>query len=76
MIERDSRHEMVADVGPDDVMEEVGVNEAEVAVDCGGGAAGEGPGAVAVMREGAVGVLEEGDCDYGVMKISKTIRDR
>lgn len=61
MVERDGGYEMMADVGADDVVEEMGVYEAEVAVDCGGCAAGEGPFVVGVVGEGGVGVLEE--CD-------------
>lgn len=53
---------MMADVGADDVMEEMGIDEAKVTVNGGSGTAGEGPGVVVVMGEGAVGVLEEGDC--------------
>jgi hypothetical protein len=64
VVEGDGGHEVVADVGADDVVEEVGVDEAEVAVDGCGGAAGEGPGCVAVVGHGGVGVLEEGDGHY------------
>jgi len=53
---------MVADVGADDVMEEMSIDEAEVTIDGGGSAAGEGPGAIAVVGKGAIGVLQEGDC--------------
>lgn len=47
-----------------DVVEKVGVDETQIAVDSGGGSAGEGPGFVVVVRHRCVGVLEEGDCDY------------
>ena len=40
---------MVADVGTNDIVEEVSVDEAEVTVDGGSGSAGESPGAVAVV---------------------------
>ena len=63
VVEGDRGDEVVAYVRADDVVEEVGVDEAEVAVDGGGGAAGEVPGVVVVVGETAVGVLEEGDCD-------------
>lgn len=63
MVEGDCGHEVVADVRADDVVEEVRVDEAEVAVDGCGGAAGEGPGAVVVVGHAGVGVLEEGYCD-------------
>lgn len=62
---------MMADVGPDNVMEEVRINEAEVTVDSGGGTTGEGPGAVGVVREGTIGMLEEGDCNFEKIRISK-----
>lgn len=64
VVEGDGADEVVAHVCPDDVVEEVCVDEAEVAVDGRGGAAGEGPCVVVVVREAAVGVLEECDCDY------------
>lgn len=55
---------MVQDVGLDDAVEELAADEAELAVDGGGGTAGEGPGLAGVVGEGWVGVLEVGDCDY------------
>lgn len=70
MVEGDCRYEVVADVGADDVVEEMGIDEAEVAVDGGGGATGKGPGAVVVVRERAVGVLEEGNCHWEGVKVS------
>jgi len=63
VVEGDGGDEVVADVCADYVVEEVRVDEAEVAVDGCGGAAGEGPGAVVVVRHAAVSVLEEGDGD-------------
>ena len=51
---------VVDDVGFDDAVHKVAADEAEFAVDCGGGAAGEGPGCWVVVGEGGVGVLEEG----------------
>ena len=65
VVEGDCGDEVVAYVRADDVVEEVRVDEAEVAVDGGGGAAGEVPGVVVVVGEAAVGVLEEGDGDCG-----------
>ncbi len=61
MVEGDGRDEVVADVGADDVVEEMGVNEAEIAVNGCGCATGEGPGFVVVVGHGGIGVLEEGD---------------
>ena len=63
VVERDCGDEVVADVRADDVVEEVGVDEAEVAVDGCGCSARERPGFVVVVRHGCVGVLEEGDRD-------------
>ena len=61
VVEGDGGDEVVADVRADDVVEEVRVDEAEVAVDGCGGSAGEGPGFVVVVWHCCVGVLEE--CD-------------
>lgn len=49
VVEWDCRYEVVADVGADNVVEKVGVDEAEVAIDGGCGTTGEGPGAVTVV---------------------------
>ncbi len=56
---------MVQDVRLDDAVEEVAADEAELAVDGGGGAAGEGPGVGVVVGKGRVGVLEVryGNCE-------------
>ena len=37
LLERDGRDEMVADVGADDIIEEIDIDEAEITVDGGGG---------------------------------------
>jgi hypothetical protein len=62
VVKGDCRHEVVADVCSDDVVEEVSVDESKIAVDGCGGATRECPGAVVVMGHGGVGVLEEGNC--------------
>lgn len=54
---------MVQDVRLDDAVEDVAADEAELAVDGGGGAAGEVPGLAGVVGQGGVGVLEVGDGD-------------
>ena len=54
---------MVQDVRLDYAVEELAADEAELAVDGGCGAAGEGPGAGVVVGERGVGVLEVGDGD-------------
>lgn len=58
VIEGNGGDVVVQDVGFDDAVEEGAADEAEFAVDGGGGAAGEGPGLRAVVRERRVGVLE------------------
>ncbi|PBP27062.1 hypothetical protein BUE80_DR001978, partial [Diplocarpon rosae] len=65
VVEGDGGDQVVADVRADDVVEEVRVDEAQVPVDGGRGAAGEVPGLVVVVRHGGVGVLEERDGHYG-----------
>lgn len=63
VVEGDGADVVVQDVGLDDAVEEVAADEAEVAVDGGGGAADVVPAAGLVVGEGGVGVLEVGDCD-------------
>lgn len=63
VVEGDRGDEVVADVCADDIVEEVRIDESEIAVDGCGCATGECPGFVVVVRHGCVGVLEEGDCD-------------
>lgn len=58
---------MVQDVRLDDAVEDVAADEAEVPVDGGGGAADVVPAAGLVVGEGGIGVLEVGDCDWGVL---------
>lgn len=62
MVEGDGGNEVVEDVCTDDVVEEVGVDKAEVTIDGCGSAAGEGPGVVPVVRKRGISVLQEGDC--------------
>lgn len=64
MIEGNGGNEMMADMCTDDVVEEMSVDEAEVAVDGCSGSASEGPGLVVVVGHRCIGVLEEGDGDY------------
>lgn len=54
---------VVQDVGLNDAVQDVAADEAEVAVNGGGGAAGEVPCFGLVVGESRVGVLEEGDGD-------------
>jgi hypothetical protein len=63
MVERNGADVVVQNVGLDDAVEELAADKAEFAVDGGGGAAGVGPGSWGVVREGGVGVLQEGNCD-------------
>lgn len=64
VVEGDCRDEMMADVRADDVVEEVGVDESEITIDCCGCATGECPCLVVVVRHCCVGVLEESDGHY------------
>lgn len=61
MVEGDGADVVVEHVRLDDAVEELAANEAEFAVDGCGRAARVGPGCGGVVREGRVGVLEEGD---------------
>jgi hypothetical protein len=65
MVEGDGADVVVEDVRLDDAVQERAANEAELAVDGGGGAASVGPGLGIVVGKRGVGVLEEGDGDYG-----------
>jgi len=51
MIEGDCGNKVMTDVSPDYVVEKMRVDEAEIAVNGGGCAAGKGPGAVVIMRK-------------------------
>jgi hypothetical protein len=64
VIEGDRGYEVVADVRANDAVEEMRVDEAQVAVDGGSGAAREGPRIVVVVRKRAISVLEEGNRNY------------
>ena len=61
MVEGDGRHQVVADVCADDVVEEMCVDEPEIAIDGSSCAASKCPRLVVVVRHRRVGVLEEGD---------------
>jgi len=61
VVEGDRGHEVVADVGADDVVEEMRVDEAEITIDGCGCAASESPGFGVVMWHACIGVLEESD---------------
>jgi hypothetical protein len=63
VVEGNGRDVVVKDVGFDNAVEESTTDEAEFAVDCCGGATGEGPGFGLVVRKRGIGVLEVGDCD-------------
>jgi hypothetical protein len=64
VVEGNGGNEVVADVGADDVVEEVSVDEAEITVDGGGCAAGKGPGLVVIVGHASIGVLKEGYCNF------------
>ncbi|CAG8960711.1 hypothetical protein HYFRA_00013481 [Hymenoscyphus fraxineus] len=64
VVEWDGGDEVVADVCANDIVEEVGIDEAKVTINGGSGSTGEGPGLVVVVGHATIGVLEEGDCNY------------
>ena len=68
VVEGDGRDVVVQHVRLNDAVQKVAPDEAEFAVDGGGGAAGKGPGVGFVVGERRVGVLEEGDGDYCTCK--------
>lgn len=51
----------MANVGTNDIVEKMGINEPEIAIDSSGCTTSEIPGAVVVMGHGCVGVLKEGN---------------
>lgn len=65
VVEGDVADVVVQNVGLDDTVEDVAADEAEVAVNGGSGATGEVPNLGLVVGEGGIGVLEEGDGDWG-----------
>jgi hypothetical protein len=65
VVEGNGADVVVQDVRLDDAVQERAADEAELAVDSRGGAAGVGPGLSVVVGERGVGVLEEGDGDCG-----------
>jgi len=71
VVEGNGADVVVQDVRLDDVVEEVGTNRPEVAVDSRSGTTSEGPGVGSVVRKRGVGVLEEGDGDY--KNVSETV---
>lgn len=54
----------MANVGTDDIVEKMGINETEITIDGSGCTTGEVPGIVVVMGHGCVGVLKEGNSNY------------
>lgn len=73
VVEGDVADVVVQHVGLDDTVEDVAADKAEVAVNGGGSTAGEVPHFGLVVREGRVGVLEEGngDCEEYVSKMDR-----
>jgi len=61
VVEGDGGDVVVEDVGLDDTMHQGATDETEFAVDSCGGTASKVPCVSIVVREGWVGVLEEGD---------------
>lgn len=64
VVEWNGRDEMVADMSANNVVEEMGVNKAEITINGSRGTASKIPGLGIVVRHGCVGVLEEGDSHY------------
>ena len=67
VVEGDGGDVVVKDVGLDDAVEHGASNEAELAVNGGGGTTDICPGLRVVVRKSRVGVLEEGDGDEPVV---------
>lgn len=68
VVEGDRRHVVVQDVRLDDAVQQLPPDEPELSVDGGGGAPDVVPRLVGVVRERGVGVLEEGDGNYGTRR--------
>jgi len=60
VVEGDRRHQVVADVCADDIVEEMCVDEPEITIDSGSCGTSECPRLVVVVRHRWSGVLEEG----------------
>lgn len=65
VVERNGGNEVMADMGTDDIVEEMGIDEAKVTINGSSGTTSECPCRVFVMGKGGVGVLKEGYCHYG-----------
>lgn len=80
VVERNGGYQVVAHVCTNDVMEEMGINEAKVTINCCSSTTGESPGAAVIVRHGRVGVLEEGNGNFKNKSVksmgqSKTSKD-
>jgi hypothetical protein len=64
VVEWDCRDEVVAHVCADDVVEQMGVDEAKITVNGCSCTSRKSPGIVGVVGKAAVGVLEEGDGNW------------
>jgi len=60
----------MANVGTNDIVEKMGINETEVTIDSSGCTTSEIPGVVVVMGHGCIGVLEEGNSNCENMLVS------
>lgn len=67
VVEGNGGNEMMADMCANNIVEEMSVNEAEVAIDGCSGSASECPGLIIVVGHGCISVLEEGDGDNPVV---------
>jgi len=59
----------------DNAVEKLATNEAKLAVDGCGGTTGKGPCLGIVVRQGGVGVLQEGNCNYSSVSDSTERND-
>lgn len=64
VVEGDAADVVVQDVRLDDAVQQLAADEAHLAVNGGGSAADEVPLLAGVVRQGRIGVLQEGDGDW------------
>lgn len=67
VVEWDGADVVVGNVSLDNAVKQVTTDKAEFTVDSGSGTADVVPGLVVVVREGRIGVLQEGDGNYYVL---------
>lgn len=70
VVERNGADVVVQNVGLDDTVEQVATDEAKLTINGCSGALDKGPLLAGVVRQGRVGVLEEGDSDCERLELS------